>query len=281
VGGERCRPCVTMSAMSTVAVLNQKGGVGKTTVTLGLASAAGAAGRRVLVVDMDPQGSASWVLGVDTVASGEPDDDLDREFTVADVLSGRPLAAAIRPASTASGWAEGVDVIAAGGDLQRFEAGKTGRLAAAFQGGRDVLDSYDAVLIDCPPSLGNLTTNSLTAARHALLVVEPSALGLRGIGGVADAIDDVWDSYNPDLELSGVVLNRVPAISNEAARRIAELQRIVGRQAIMKPSVPARVILNQAVGERRPIHSYGSRAADSIDAFDRLWSKLRRTIKRR
>ena len=256
--------------MSTVAVLNQKGGVGKTTVTLGLASAAGAAGRRVLVVDMDPQGSASWVLGIDP---GEHD------VTIGDVLSGRPLSEAVRPSGVDFGWADGVDVVPAGIDLQRFEAGETGRLAAAFHGARELLDSYDAVLIDCPPSLGNLTTNSLTAARHALLVVEPSALGLRGIGGVADTIDDVWDSHNPDLELSGVVLNRVPGISSEAERRIAELQRIVGRQAIWKPSVPARVILNQAVGERRPIHSYASRAADPIAVFDRLWAKVRRSIR--
>ena len=111
------------------------------------------------------------------------------------------------------------------------------------------------------------------------MVVEPSALGLRGIGGVADAIDDVWDSHNPDLELSGVVLNRVPAISSEAERRIAELQRIVGRQAVWKPSVPARVILNQAVGERRPIHDYGSRATEPILVFDKLWAKLRRSVR--
>ena len=75
-----------------------------------------------------------------------------------------------------------------------------------------------------------------------------------------------------------MVLNRVPAISSEAERRIAELQRIVGRQAIWKPAVPARVILNQAVGERRPIHSYASRAADPIEVFDKLWAKLRRTV---
>ena len=76
-----------------------------------------------------------------------------------------------------------------------------------------VEQDYEAVLIDCPPSLGNLTRSALTAARHSLIVVEPSALGLRGIGGVADLVDDVWDSSNPDLELAGVVLNRVPAVS--------------------------------------------------------------------
>jgi len=253
--------------MATVAVLNQKGGVGKTTVTLGLAAAADAASRRVLVIDLDPQASSSWVLGVDP----DPGD-----TTATAVLAGRPISDAIRPSS----WSDRVDVVPADTELQSFESGEAGRLAAAFFGRSDLIDSYDAVLIDCPPSLGNLTTNALAAAQHALLVVEPSSLGLRGIGGVADAIDDVWDSHNPDLELSGVVLNRVPAISNEAERRIAELQRIVGREAVWRPAVPARVILNQAVGERRPIHSYGRRAADSIEVFDRLWSKLRRSVRR-
>ena len=252
--------------MRTVAVLNQKGGVGKTTVTLGLASAASTASRRVLVIDLDPQGSSSWVLGVDPGTA---------EVTIGDVLDGTALADAV----VASSWSEFVDVIPAGDRLQDFEAGDATRLAAAFVRSRDVLETYDAVLVDCPPSLGNLTTNALAAVRHALIVVEPSALGLRGIGGVADAIDEVWDSHNADLELSGVILNRVPAISGEAVRRIDELRRIVGRHAIWKPSVPARVILNQAVGERRPVHSYASRASDPIEVFDKLWAKLRRTVR--
>ena len=111
------------------------------------------------------------------------------------------------------------------------------------------------------------------------MVVEPSALGLRGIGGVADLIDDVWDTSNPDLELAGVVLNRVPAVSREAERRIDELARIVSRQAIWSPAVPQRVILNQAVGERRAVHSYGSRAAEPIAVFDALWRKVRGVIR--
>lgn len=250
-----------MAPMGRIAaLLNQKGGVGKTTVTLGLASAAAEAGQRVLVVDLDPQGSSTWVLGHD------PTD--DRPST-ADVLSpGRaPLNVLM------SHWGLEVDVVPSSPSLQDHEAGKPKRLRRALH---QVADEYDAVLIDCPPSLGNLTMSGLIAADLALIIVEPAALGLRGIGSVADAIDEVWNTHNSDLELAGVIVNKVPAISGEAERRYEELARIVGRTTIWQPSVPQRVIVNQAIGERRPIHSYGARSADVSQAFDQLWVKLRK-----
>jgi chromosome partitioning protein len=249
----------------TLAILNQKGGVGKTTVTLGLASAAAAAGRRVLVIDLDPQGSSSWVLGVDPG---------DTERSVATLLrSRRPD---VRAGLQSSPWSELIDVLPASPELQRLESRTSVTLRDAVA---DIEDEYEAVLIDCPPSLGNLSKNALTASRHALIVVEPSALGLRGIGGVADLLDDVWDESNPDLELAGVILNRVPAVSREAEERIAELARIVGRRSIWSPPVPQRVVLNEAIGARRPIHSFGSRAMAPIEAFDTLWRKVRTTIR--
>ena len=116
-------------------------------------------------------------------------------------------------------WGELVDVVPATPDLQDREDGKARRLAKALRAAGGSLDRYEVVLVDCPPSLGNLTTNALAAARHALVVVEPSALGLRGIGGVADTIDQVWDHHNPDLELSGVVLNRVAGARHERILR--------------------------------------------------------------
>lgn len=255
----------------TVAVLNQKGGVGKTTVTLGLASAAMAAGRRVLVIDLDPQGSSSWVLGVDPETA---------VVSVGDVLAAKAKSGALLDAIVVSEWSDLIDVVPARPDQQQLEDGSATRLAKVLAKSAAALDDYEAILIDCPPSLGNLTTNALAAARHALIVVEPSALGLRGIGGVADVIDSVWDLHNADLELSGVVLNRVPAVSNEAERRIDELGRIVGTSAIWQPPIPQRVVFNQAVGERRPIHSYGRRASDATEVFDRLWATLRRTLRR-
>jgi chromosome partitioning protein len=247
----------------TVALLNQKGGVGKTTVTLGLASAAAAAGHRVLVVDLDPQASSTWVLGIDPSEVG---------VSSADVLRRSSIDDAIVPST----WSDAIDLVPGSDALQAREGGSPERLRQALDG---VEHRYDAVLLDCPPSLGNLTTSALTAARHAVIVIEPSALGLRGIGGVADVIDDVWDAHNGELELSGVIVNKMPAVSSEAERRLDELSRIVGRKAIWSPVVPQRVIVNQAIGERRSIHSYGSRSADVSAAFDTLWTKLRRTVR--
>ncbi len=245
---------------AVVALLNQKGGVGKTSVTLGLASAAAHARRRVLVVDLDPQASATWALGIDP-------DDVDR--STADVLLDVSAAAAIRP----SAWGPAVDVVPATTALQQREVGTPTRLREALV---EVAVDYDHVLLDCPPSLGNLTRSGLIAARHALIVVEPGALSLRGIGAVADVVDEIWDQHNPDLELSGAIVNRVPPTSGEADRRIDELTRIVGKSVVWRPVVPTRTIINQSVGERRPIHAYGSRSAEVATVFDALYAKLRR-----
>jgi cellulose biosynthesis protein BcsQ len=247
-----------------VTVLNQKGGVGKTTVTLGLASAAAEAGHRVLVVDLDPQASSTWVLGIDPA---------EVENSTAEVLGRLPVSRAMVP----SVWGGEVWVVPATGRLlPRDHGGNPARLRDALA---TVTDQFHAVLIDCPPSLGALTTSGLTAADHAVIVVEPSSLGLRGIGAVADLVDEVWDNHNPALELAGVVVNRVPAVSNESDRRYEELTRIVGRRAVWQPVIPQRVIINQAIGERRPIHAYGARSSDVSEVFDRLWAKLRRVTK--
>ena len=256
--------------MATVAVLNQKGGVGKTTVTLGLASAAQAAGHRVLVVDLDPQASATWTLGL------VPDDDT---LGIADVL-GSATKGAAADAIVESAWGPEISVLPSSRGLaarERDEGRKVEhRLARALEG---VTDDFDVVLIDCPPSLGINTTSALTAADLALIVVEPASYSLRGVTAVADLIDDVWDRSNPELDLAGVIVNKLPTISAEADRRLDELAEMVGRKAVWKPAIPSRVIVNQALGEQQPIHAYGYRAREIIEAFDALYARLRRAAK--
>jgi len=256
--------------MTTVAVLNQKGGVGKTTVTLGLASAAQAAGHRVLVVDLDPQASATWTLGI------LPD---DRTLGVGDVIAADAPGAAAE-AIVESAWGPSVWVLPASKGLadRELDVGRQleRRLAKALEG---VTDDFDFVLIDCAPSLAGNTRGALTAADLAVIVVEPASYSLRGVSAVADLIDDIWDRLNPDLDLAGVIVNKVPAVSAEADRRTDELAEMVGRKAVWKPTVPHRVIVNEALGEQQPIHSFGYRAREVIDAFDALYAKLRRAAK--
>jgi chromosome partitioning protein len=176
-----------------------------------------------------------------------------------------------------SGWGPEVEVLPSGRSLAEHERARGGaterRLRKALTG---VADRYDIVLIDCPPSLGNLTHSGLAAADRAVVVVEPASYSIRGVAAVADTIDEVWHELNPELDLAGIIVNKVPAVSVEAERRVEELGATFGRKEVWKPVIPSRVIVNQALGEQLPIHAYGYRAREVIEAFDALYAKLRR-----
>ncbi|MFN7148421.1 MAG: ParA family protein [Microthrixaceae bacterium] len=254
--------------MTVVAVLNQKGGVGKTTITLGMAAAAQRAGDRCLVVDLDPQGSAGWAMGVEAS---------DDHLSVGDVLrTGDPKVA--RAATVTSGWGDGVDVLPASanlidreGDTRDEDAPLRLRRALA-----PMVDDYRFVFVDCAPSLGPTTRSGLTMADRVLLVVELSALSLRGADAVLGTIEEVWATHNPTLDIGGVVVNRAPAVSSEAVRQETELNRLMGKRAVWHPFVPQRTVLNEAVGERAPMHALGYRARDVVEVFDALYRKLGR-----
>ena len=264
---------------ATVTVLNQKGGVGKTTVVLGLASAAAAQGHKVLVVDLDPQAASTWVLGV------EPE---RVQRSVQDVLSSGRRGAA-KKAVMATEWGHLVDVVPSVGGLQAMESIKGGgldqllfgskpttRLRSAVEG---VVDGYGVVLVDCPPSLGDLTTNGLAAADQALVVVEPTALSLRGVTPVADLIESVWERDNGELDLAGVIVNRMPARSRDATMRYDELSRNVGADSVWEPAIPYRVVLAEAAAARHSIHSMGARGREVAEVFDQLYGRLWRIIR--
>jgi len=256
-----------------VAVVNQKGGVGKTTVVCGLASAAMAKGHRVLVVDLDPQGASTWVMGIEP---GRP-----RRSLADAVASGRSGAA--KDSVVRSEWSHLVDVVPSEPSLQRFEAIKGGfeswlgqknelRVRRALEG---LMRSYAMVLIDCPPSLGDLTTNALAAADEAVIVVEPSALSLRGVAPVADLIERVWEKFNGELDLAGVVVNRMPKRGNEAFRQYDELSRTVGVSSVWEPAIPQRVVISEAAAARQPIHAMGSKGAKVGEVFDTYYDRLK------
>ena len=194
--------------MQTLAVLSMKGGVGKTTVTLGMASAAWQRGERVLVIDLDPQGNATMGLGV-----------ANPEFTMNDVLADpRPGIAA--DAIVDSAWGNRVQVLAADRALEHRNTIEgplsSQRLRIALG---NLPRQYDLVLIDCPPSLGEMTRNALHAATDALVVTEPAYFALAGAEQAVEAVDVIRLASNPMLNPARIVLNRVrPTVAEHRNR---------------------------------------------------------------
>ncbi|GIG39870.1 chromosome partitioning ATPase [Cellulomonas phragmiteti] len=249
-------------------VCSLKGGVGKTSVTLGLASAALERGLRTLVVDLDPQGDSTMALGT---AAGQGD-----VASVLDAPSSQSVAAATAPSS----WADhGLDVLV-GSERSvlhdRVDDSDAGRLRAALSW----VSGYDLVLIDCPPSLGGLTRTGLTACDRAVVVTEPGLFAVMAVGRAMRTIDELRRGPAPSLQPLGIVVNRVRARSVEQAYRLQELQTLYG-PLVLTPNVPERAALQQAQGAAQPVHVWpGAAAAELADVFDQLLDRAVRAPRR-
>jgi chromosome partitioning protein len=248
--------------MKIVAVVNQKGGVGKTATVLGLASAAAQEpSRRTLIVDLDPQANATVGLGVE-----------GGEFTTGDVLFADAKGVAA-DAITKTAWGDGVSCIPANLALAERDAdvslGSEFRLRKALAG----VEGFDLVLIDCPPSIGRLVTNGLVAADHALVVTQAAAPSLMGVANVMATVDVVSEHYNPGLAVAGIVVNLLPPRQREADYRLAELVEAFGT-TVWEPYVPARAVVSEAQGASAPIHDFASRGRDVAAVYEALVARV-------
>lgn len=225
-----------------LAFANQKGGVAKTTSTLSIAAALVERGRRVLAIDMDPQGALTYSMGVD------PD---TLEETINDVLVRRlPIEKVV--------ITKGFDLAPANIDLAGAEAvllAKTGREYALQRALRDVLTAYDYILIDCPPSLGILTINALTAAHGVVIPLQCEALSHRGVGQLIETVNDIRHFTNPELQVVGVI----PTMYDGRLKHAREVLEDVGSRyglPVMKPAVRKSIRFAEATQAGKSILAY-------------------------
>jgi cellulose biosynthesis protein BcsQ len=265
-----------------VATLSLKGGVGKTTAALGLAGAAQVHRVRTLVVDLDPQANATVALDAPATAA-----------SVADVLD-EPTRAVLRRAITPSGWGEGVDVLVGAEQTERHNrpdpgAAHLGRLTRALDRLDGLLDEpgtppgepYRLVIIDCPPSLGQLTRSALAAAHRAVLVTDPTMFAVSGVQRAFDAVQTERERTNPELQPLGVLINRVRPRNSEHEFRIGELRELFG-PLVFSNVVPDRSAVQQAQGACLPIQRWDTPGAREVSAvFTTLLGRVLRTSRAR
>lgn len=256
--------------MIVVSVCSLKGGVGKTSVVLGLASAAFHRGVPTLVVDLDPQADATMGLDV-----GEA-----TESSIADVLAPRGRRR-VGTAASPSGWGDGepgvLDVLAGSPDSAALDGPRPSerallRLGQALQG----TDGYRLALIDCPPSFGGLTRTGLVASQRAVVVSEPALFSVTAADRALRAIHELRGTIAPALQPLGVLVNRFRERSPEHRYRVAELSSMFG-PLVLSPTVAERSALQQAQGASQPVHRWpGQAAAELSEVFDTHLARILR-----
>lgn len=240
----------------TIAVLNQKGGVGKTTTAINLGTYLAKLGNRVLIADLDPQGNATSGLGVDKNSLGE---------TMYDVLFDH----AIAPSVLVDTDFDEVQLLPANTNLAGAEVQLVSALQRELQL-RQVLEQFDHdfILVDCPPSLGLLTINALSAADFVLIPVQAEYYALEGLSQLINVIKRVQSAINPDLTLLGVVLTMFDSRNSLSEQVKSELTKHFGNN-LFKTIIPRNVRLAEAPSFGKPISEHdkwskGARAYKSL-----------------
>jgi chromosome partitioning protein len=247
-----------------LAIVNQKGGVGKTTTAVNLATALAAVKKRVLLIDFDPQGNASTGLGISRQ---------NRRVTSYDVLLADVSvmeAAIATPIPLLSLVPSSVDL--SGAEIELVEiSGREFRLRKALDG---IAGAYDYVLIDCPPSLGLLTLNALVAAHAVLVPLQCEFYALEGLSHLVRTVERVKRSLNPNLEIQGVVLTMFDKRNNLSDLVAADVRGHFGDK-VYDTVIPRNVRISEAPSHGKPVLIYDFRSAGA-QAYIHLASEVLR-----
>jgi len=250
--------------MSVISITNQKGGVGKTTVTINLSSALAELGQRVLLIDLDPQGNATTSLGFTRS---------DLYISTYEVLiEGMSAKAAIFRTVQAN-----LEILPANENLPGAEIELTNRpdRAAILKNAlAEIRGDYDYILIDCPPSLGLLTVNALTASDTVLIPMQAEFLALEGLTQLLKTIEIVKEGLNPDLDLSGVLFTMYDGRTRLTREVENEVRNFFeGRSRVFETVIPRTVRLAEAPSHGIPITMYAS-SSNGAQAFRSLASEV-------
>ena len=246
-----------------IAMCNQKGGVGKTTTSINLAAALAEYGRKVLIVDFDPQGAASAGVGINAMS-------LERTL-YDEMLSAKPdITRIIHHTST-----ENLDIVPSNIELSAAEIqliNEVAREQSLLRVLRPVVNDYDIIIVDCQPSLGLLTINALTAVHGVMIPLEAEFFAMRGVALLIDQIERVQDRLNPQLSIDGVLLTMVDTRTLHAREVISTIRQQFGDR-VFETQIPRTVRFPDATVAAAPITSYDPKSKGA-QAYRRLAREL-------